>query len=51
MRVLVTGGTGFLGGHVVEALSARGDEVRALVRKTSKTQHLKKLARVELFEG
>jgi nucleoside-diphosphate-sugar epimerase len=51
MRVLVTGGSGFLGGHIVEALSARGDEVRALVRKTSNTEHLKKLPRVELFEG
>ncbi|MGD0524883.1 MAG: NAD-dependent epimerase/dehydratase family protein [Polyangiaceae bacterium] len=51
MRVLVTGGSGFLGGHIVEALSARGDEVRALVRKTSNTGHLEKLPRVELFEG
>ena len=54
MRVLVTGATGFLGGHVAEALAARGDQVRALVRKTSNTKHLKKLAlagNVELFEG
>jgi nucleoside-diphosphate-sugar epimerase len=54
MRVLVTGATGFLGGHVAEALAARGDHVRALVRKTSNTKHLKKLAlagNVELFEG
>jgi UDP-glucose 4-epimerase len=32
MRALVSGATGFLGRHVVEALLARGVEVRALVR-------------------
>ncbi|HEY8090350.1 MAG TPA: SDR family NAD(P)-dependent oxidoreductase [Polyangiaceae bacterium] len=51
MRVLVTGASGFLGGHVAEALSARGDQVRALVRRTSNREHLKGLANVELFEG
>jgi nucleoside-diphosphate-sugar epimerase len=51
MRVLVTGATGFLGGHVAELLSARGDRVRALVRKTSNRKHLEKLANVELVEG
>jgi nucleoside-diphosphate-sugar epimerase len=50
-RVLLTGASGFLGGHVAEALSARGDRVRALVRKTSNRKHLEKLAGVELFEG
>ena len=51
MKVLVTGASGFLGGHVAEALAARGDRVRALVRKTSNRKHLEKLAGVELFEG
>jgi dihydroflavonol-4-reductase len=32
MRILVTGGTGFVGGHSVAALVAAGHEVRLLVR-------------------
>ena len=51
MNVLVTGASGLLGGHVAELLSARGDKVRALVRKTSNRKVLQKLANVELFEG
>ena len=31
-RVAITGATGFIGGHVVSHLVARGDEVRAVVR-------------------
>ena len=30
MRAIVTGGAGFIGSHVVEALLARGDEVHIL---------------------
>ncbi len=51
MKVLVTGATGFLGGHVAEQLAARGDTVRAMVRRTSNKKHLESLRGVELFEG
>jgi dihydroflavonol-4-reductase len=36
MRVFVTGGTGFIGGHVARKLRERGDDVRALVRTPEK---------------
>jgi nucleoside-diphosphate-sugar epimerase len=51
MNVLVTGASGFLGGHVVERLAAAGERVRALVRKTSKRKHLQAIPNVEFFEG
>jgi NADH dehydrogenase len=38
MTVLVTGGTGFIGPHVVHELRARDESVRALVRNPSRAQ-------------
>lgn len=35
MKVLITGATGFTGGHLAKALAARGYHVRALVRPAS----------------
>jgi 2-alkyl-3-oxoalkanoate reductase len=51
MTILLTGGTGFLGSHVAEQLSAAGRSVRALVRKSSDTVFLRSLPHVELVEG
>lgn len=42
MKILVTGATGFLGSHLVSRLAQNGDEVIALVRKTSNLDHLPK---------
>ncbi|MGH7569954.1 MAG: NAD-dependent epimerase/dehydratase family protein [Gemmatimonadales bacterium] len=38
MTVLVTGGGGLVGSHVIEALRARGDSVRALVRERGESR-------------
>ncbi|MDX1504037.1 MAG: NAD-dependent epimerase/dehydratase family protein [Thermoanaerobaculia bacterium] len=50
MRVLLTGATGFVGGHLLDALLARGDEVRCLVRATSSRANLEG-REVEVAEG
>jgi dihydroflavonol-4-reductase len=41
---LVTGGSGFLGTHLVRALAERGDELRLLARRRSQLGHLDDIA-------
>lgn len=50
MRAFVTGGTGFIGGHLVRRLRERGDEVVALVRSPRKAAPLRELE-CDLVEG
>src|SRR5581483_10986251 len=50
LRVLVTGGTGFIGSHVVAALREQGFLPRVLVRSTSNTAQLTAL-NVEFVVG
>ena len=46
----VTGASGFVGSHLVEGLRARGEQVRCLARKRSKSNHLRE-AGAELIYG
>ncbi|MGD0199665.1 MAG: NAD-dependent epimerase/dehydratase family protein [Bryobacteraceae bacterium] len=48
--VLVTGGTGFVGSHLVERLTGLGVRVRCLVRRSSSLQYLP-AGKVELVYG
>jgi len=50
MRVLITGSSGFIGAAVTRAVVAKGDEVRVLVRSSSKQNNLEGLP-VEKVEG
>ena len=43
MPALVTGASGFLGGHLAETLIGQGEEVFVLVRSSSSTSHLSHL--------
>ena len=49
-RVLVTGGTGLIGFHLIRALEAKGEKVRVLHRNTSNLSLLRGL-RIEASAG
>jgi nucleoside-diphosphate-sugar epimerase len=55
MKVALTGATGFIGSHILDALRSRGYEVAALVRDDRQTQTLAakgaEAAVVDLFDG
>ena len=50
MAYLITGATGFVGGHIADACVQRGRQVNAIARATSDTGHLQKLG-VTIFRG
>ncbi|MFF3327525.1 NAD-dependent epimerase/dehydratase family protein [Streptomyces sp. NPDC002889] len=51
MKVLVTGASGFLGSHIVDACVRAGDEVRVLVREESDPSYLHTVPGVEFAYG
>lgn len=50
MKISMTGATGFIGGHIVRTLAARGHSIRALARPTSDVRTLTKV-RAEIVKG
>lgn len=51
MRYFLTGGTGFVGGHLAEQLVEGGHEVVALARTPAAADHLHRLDGVSVVEG
>ena len=50
MNILITGGNGFVGRHLVEALHARGDSIRVLTSSNRNTEWLEE-RNITLFHG
>ena len=43
MKVMLTGSTGFIGGHIMKVLVEAGHEVQALVRDKEKLESMKSI--------
>ena len=51
LKILITGGTGFVGSYLVKELVSRGNFCRLLTRRKSHAEGLFKKNKVELWQG